>query len=235
MEIQRFQCGMREIKTAKAENGEMTFSGYGAVFGNEDWYGDVIQQGAFANTIAEAKSTGQWPSMLLQHGMTSDWDIPIGIWTEMKEDSIGLYIEGKLADTPRGVEAYTLLKMDPRPAINGLSIGYRVVNSTPGMKPEDPDRTLTEIKLIEISLVTFPANPKARVTDVKSPVSKREIEQALRDAGLSQSQAKAFIANGYKALSQRDADDEGEEKQYENSAEVIRRLQLNTIKLLKAG
>ena len=87
----------------------MTFSGYGAVFGNMDAYGDVIANGAFTKTIADFKTSGVWPAMLSQHGgwdMSAESLTPIGVWTEMREDEHGLYVEGRLADTPRGREMY---------------------------------------------------------------------------------------------------------------------------------
>ena len=199
-----FSCGLKELKfaEAEAETGTMQFSGYGAVFGNMDAYGDVIEPGAFADSLIESDKSGVWPVMLSQHGgwgMDSDSMTPIGVWSTLSEDNIGLYVEGDFADTPRGREAYTLLKMKPRPAYNGLSIGYYPIEWTNRSKPEEPRRTLTKIKLVEISLVTFPANDKARVNQVKNMPDKRFIEQILCDAGLSRRQAKAIIASGYNA------------------------------------
>lgn len=123
-----------EIKSAEpqADDGLMRFSGYGAVFGNIDKYGDVIERGAFAKTISEFKASGKWPAMLSQHGgwgVTAKDMTPVGVWTEMKEDDHGLYVEGVLADTERGRELYTLMKMQPRPAIDGMSIGFYCTDS----------------------------------------------------------------------------------------------------------
>jgi HK97 family phage prohead protease len=204
--MQRLDCAL-ELKFA-ADTAEMTFSGYGAVFGNVDSYGDMIVKGAFAETLSFAKSNGQWPAMLMQHGgwgMGADDMTPVGIWTEMKEDDAGLWIEGKLADTLRGREAYALMKMTPRPAITGLSIGYVTKSYEPRSRPEDPRRKLTKLDLHEVSLVTFPANPKARIASVKSAASERDAERALRDAGFSRTEAKAILAEGFKAMPQRDA------------------------------
>ena len=219
-ETTRLDCGLIELKLAGAETAEMAFSGYGAVFGNLDSYGDVIQKGAFAATLREAKKSGNWPAMLMQHGgwaMGADDMTPVGIWTAMEEDDIGLKVEGKLADTARGREAYGLLKMTPRPAITGLSIGYIAKEWTMGSKPEEPRRTLKKLELMEVSLVTFPANGKARVSQVKNGLTIREAERALRDVGFSQTEAKAILAGGFKAMPQRDAEDYGE------LAELIRR------------
>ncbi len=188
----------------------MSFTGYGAYFGNLDSYGDVIAQGAFTKTLRDAKSSGQWPAMLLQHGsfLGGDDNMPVGVWTEMREDDRGLAVEGKLADTQRGRDAYTLMKMDPRPAINGMSIGFRATEWTMRGKPEEPRRTLKAVELLEVSLVTFPANGKARVESVKGAGeigTIREFEDFLRDAGgYSRAEAKAIAARGFRAADHRD-------------------------------
>lgn len=212
-EAQHLDCGLLEVKLAEpgadSEAGEMLFSGYGAVFGNLDSYGDVILKGAFRDTLRDAKRTGIWPAMLMQHGgwgMGADDMTPVGIWTSMEEDDVGLKVEGKLADTARGKEAYGLLKMTPRPAITGMSIGYYAKDFVLGTKPEEPRRTLKKVELVEVSLVTFPANGKARIQDVKSEPDIRIAEQALRDAGFSRTEAKAILATGFKSLPPRDAD-----------------------------
>lgn len=203
--MERASFGLREVKFDAGAESTMTFNGYGAVFGNVDAYGDVISPGAFADTLAASHKTGQWPAMLLQHGgwgMGSEDMTPIGIWTELSEDGHGLKVEGKLADTPRGREAYALLKMDPRPAINGLSIGYIAKEFAQRSKPEEPRRTLKKVDLHEVSLVTFPANGKARITGVKSfGDNERDIERWLmQDAGLSRREARIAINQGFKAL-----------------------------------
>lgn len=200
--MDRFNCGLIELKLAPAANvDEMTFSGYGAVFGNVDTYGDMIAKGAFTDTVKQAKATGIWPAMLSQHGgwgMSADDNTPIGVWTDMKEDSTGLYLEGKMAPTVRGIEMHTLMKMTPRPAISGLSIGYIATAWTNGNGKDEPRRTLTAVQLMEISPVTFPANGKARVQSVKNEITIRTAERALRDAGFSQSEAKRIVSAGFK-------------------------------------
>lgn len=214
MNLDRSEFGLRDVKLAQDAAEGMKLSGYGAVFGNIDSYGDVIQPGAFADSIAAARKTGNWPAMLSQHGgygMTADDMMPIGIWTDMAEDGVGLKLEGVLADTQRGRDAYTLLKMD-RPALNGLSIGYVAKEWTARTKPDEPRRTLKKIDLYEISLVTFPANPQARIASVKSGagLTVTDAEKALREAGFSRSEAKAIVAKGFKSLGLREAG-EGEE------------------------
>lgn len=203
--MDRLACTLVELKLAGEDPATMTFSGYGAAFGNVDAYGDVIQKGAFADTLADAKKSGIWPAMLSQHGgwgMSAEDLTPVGIWTELEEDSKGLKVTGKLADTPRGRELHALMKMSPRPAIDGLSIGYIPVKWSMRSKPEDPRRTLEKVKLIEISPVTFPANGKARVSSVKgADMTERDFERYLmQDAGFSRSEARQIIAHGFKSL-----------------------------------
>jgi HK97 family phage prohead protease len=211
--MNRGEFGLTEIKFAADDGTEArTFTGYGAVFGNVDSYGDVIDKGAFKKTLADAKKSGSWPAMLLQHGgwgMSADDLTPVGIWTELAEDDKGLLVTGKLAETQRGEEAYGLLKMTPRPALNGLSIGYRARKFTVGTKVDEPRRILHEVELVEVSLVTFPANPKARVGSVKSGdgLGVRDAEKALREAGFSANEAKAILAKGFAAIDHREGDD----------------------------
>lgn len=191
-----------------------TFSGYGAVFGNLDAYGDVIQKGAFKDTLREWKKTKRLPPMLAQHGgwMMTDMDaIPIGKWESMEEDEKGLVVEGRLInlDTERGKNVYGAMKEG---VLDGMSIGYRAKEFMVGTKPDEPRRTLKKIDLIELSVVTFPANGAARVQSVKSGgdiTTIREFEDFLRDVGgYSQAQAKRIAASGFKSIdATRDAGD----------------------------
>ena len=203
--MKHLACAFREIKLAPPDATGvevMTFSGYGAVFGNVDAYGDVIAPGAFAAYLSDASAGKQpWPAMLAQHGgfgMAADDMTPVGVWTSLAEDGTGLKVEGKFAETPRGRELYTLMKMAPRPAIDGLSIGYIAKEWEPRSKPDDPRRTLKRIDLMEISPVTFPANRLARVGSVKALddlITLSDIEDYLREAGgFSRNEAKTLIA-----------------------------------------
>ena len=186
-------AGGREVRSfalqIKATGDDGTVEGYGSVFGVRDNYDDVISKGAFLASLNDHKAAGTMPAMLWQH----DADKPIGIWTEMIEDEKGLRIKGRLAmETVKGKEAHALLKMG---AINGLSIGF--MSKEWAYDRETEVRTLTAIDLWEVSLVTFPANEKARVTNVKSAdelQAPKDAEKVLRDAGFSKSDATAFVS-----------------------------------------
>lgn len=189
-----------EVK-AISETG--AFEGYGSVFGVKDSYDEVVASGAFVESLEIKKASGKMPAMLWQHRS----DEPIGVYTGMAEDGIGLKVSGQLAlKTARGAEAYELLQMK---AISGLSIGFVSLEDT--FDRVTGIRTLEKIDLWEVSLVTFPANDAARVHGVKGIELIEDLksaEKCLRDAGMSRREAVAFIAR-VKDLSQSDSD-EGE-------------------------
>lgn len=194
---QKFIALETEFKSSTSSDDSMTFSGYGAYFNNVDSYGDVILPGAFKDNVSRAKK-GDYPVMLSQHGM--DDYTPVGVFTKIVEDEKGLYVEGKLANTTMGRDLYELMKMTPRPAIKGMSIGYRVTEAEfPSGKndskfPKGCYRKIKSADVLEISIVTFPANKKATITNVKSEFIIRDAEKALREAGYSANEAKTIIS-----------------------------------------
>lgn len=149
-----------EIKSVDDASGE--FEGYAAVFGNEDLGGDVIEHGAFTKTLQERPNI----PILWQH----DPDNPIGKSIIVSETEHGLAVKGQLnLDVQQGREAYALVKQG---ALSGLSIGFQTVKD----KWNEGVRHLKEVKLFEYSLVTFPMNPLANITAIKS---KRDIESKV--------------------------------------------------------
>ncbi len=174
------------------------FSGYASVFDVVDAENDLIARGAFAHTLAE-QGDGREVRFLWQH----DPHEPIGRFDRVEEDAYGLHVEGRLLlDVRRAAEAHALLEAG---ALSGLSIGYRPVRYT--IDTKTGTRTITELKLYEISLVTFPANRHARVRGLKAgaPGTVRELEAILRDAGCSRAEAKALAARGFGGLARREA------------------------------
>ncbi|MER2519739.1 MAG: HK97 family phage prohead protease [Bdellovibrionales bacterium] len=169
MDIQHRTCAMQ----VKALGGDGVFSGYASVFGALDLQNEIVAPGAFAHSLKSWRRQNRSPAMLWMHDPT----LPIGLWQSVHEDQNGLAVEGRLAlRTQKGAEAYELLKMG---ALTGLSIGYRVVVSRIDSKTKA--RVLSEVDLFEVSLVTFPANEAARVSDVKSPREMVDLPLVARD------------------------------------------------------
>ena len=196
MTMQRRDFTLSEIKVSQASDDAGTFSGYGAVFGNIDSYGDIIKRGAFVNSLSEWNAKGKLPPMLLQHGGGmfgggADDMLPVGKWLSMEEDRKGLKVEGQLfaMNTERGQYIYEGLKSG---VLDGLSIGFVTQNSEEEIVDGERLRILTEIDLWELSIVTFPANGKARIAAVKTQL--RDIEDSLRDAGLSRADSLKAIS-----------------------------------------
>ncbi|WP_344965775.1 HK97 family phage prohead protease [Oceanisphaera sediminis] len=185
-----------------SETGE--FEGYGSVFGVKDSHSDIVVPGAFQKSLARWKEKGQLPAMLWQHQIKE----PIGVYTEMHEDEVGLYVKGRLLiqDDPLARRAHAHMKAG---SLTGLSIGYILDDYE--YDSEKGAFILKEIDLWEVSPVTFGSNDEARISEVKSLLERGEtpppskIEKALREVGFSGSQAKAFMAKGYGAITPREA------------------------------
>lgn len=186
-----------EIKSADSAG---VIEGYGSTFGGEpDSYGDIIVQGAFAESLAKHRAEGTMPLMLWGHNAH---ELPIGDWTEMEEDSKGLFVKGKLdLDDPVGQRVHKALQ---RKSVRGLSIGYEVVE-----KRSDPKRAgvtmLEKVNLWEVSAVNFPANRNSLISAVKNIregglPSLPEFEGFLREAGFSRTEATAIAGNGLSQL-----------------------------------
>ena len=202
------------------------FEGYASLFGREDLAHDVVSPGAFRQSLSERGVTGI--RMLFQH----DANQPIGVWTQLTEDARGLYAKGQLSlDVPKAREVLALMRDR---ALDGLSIGYKPVRFRRDTK--GGTRRLDQVDLWEISIVTFPMLPGARVSHVKSQPfagtlpTEREFERWLtRDAGFTRSEARAVLRSGFKGLQTlRDAGDgDGE------VAQLTRQIQQAT-KLLRS-
>lgn len=163
-----------KIKTDCEADGAI-FSGYASLFSLTDLSGDIIEPGAFGGSLRRGGSI----RMLWQHQA----DNPIGIWTKITEDQRGLYVEGQLAKgVTRADEAWQLIS---KGALDGLSIGFRTIRSKKASGPNTGTgkRHILEADLWEISLVTFPMLPQARVSAITAknhdePSSAQIIRQA---------------------------------------------------------
>ena len=161
---------------ALSVTGESLIEGYASLFGDADQGGDIVTKGAYAASLARLAAEGRQVKMLWQHDPAQ----PIGIWDEVREDARGLYVKGRLLESVgRAREAAALIAAG---AIDGLSIGYRTVKATKNNKGQ---RLLTELELWEVSLVTFPMLPSARVGAKGSSLTDqtlRELAAAFEDA-----------------------------------------------------
>ena len=195
-----------------------TFTGHASVFGELDSYRDIVMPGAFNKSLQEdfAAKDRSVP-MLWQHDTWS----PIGIYSSIKEDDIGLYVEGACnMDVQQGREAHALMKQG---ALSGLSIGYTTVISE--WNEKELSRKLFEVNLWEVSPVTFPAGDLARVSSVKSIeglMSISECEETLRDAGFSKKEAVVLISRIKAMPTQGDPADDAEAKAVNAALQILR-------------
>ncbi|MFV0383691.1 HK97 family phage prohead protease [Paracoccus sp. (in: a-proteobacteria)] len=146
--------------------------GYASLFGLTDQGGDAVLPGAFAASLARLKARGDKVRMLWQH----DPARPIGVWDEIREDEKGLWVKGRLLpEVAQAREAAALIRAG---AIDGLSIGFRTIRATRDGKGR---RALAEVELWEVSLVTFPMLPEAKVGR-KDTADLREVAAIFAEA-----------------------------------------------------
>ncbi|MGF1503114.1 MAG: HK97 family phage prohead protease [Paracoccaceae bacterium] len=157
-----------------AEAGRL--KGYASLFGVPDQSGDVVAPGAFRASLARLSAEGRRVKFLWQHDPAQ----PIGIWDKVREDERGLYVKGRLVtEVSRAREAACLIEAG---ALDGLSIGYRTVMA---QRDEQGRRLLTELDLWEVSVVTFPMLPQARIgakAEAREDDILRDLATALQDA-----------------------------------------------------
>ncbi|MGR3409766.1 MAG: HK97 family phage prohead protease [Paracoccus sp. (in: a-proteobacteria)] len=146
--------------------------GYASLFGLTDQGGDAVMPGAFAASLARLAAKRDKVRMLWQHDPTR----PIGVWDEIREDDQGLWVKGRLLpEVAQAREAAALIRAG---AIDGLSIGYRTIRAERDQKGR---RVLAEVELWEVSLVTFPMLPEAKVGR-KDADDLREVAALFRQA-----------------------------------------------------
>lgn len=160
-------------ETKKEDDGRLTITGYGAYFNNVDSYGDIIERGAFSKTLIERKGR---IAFCYQHDI---WN-PIGKIEEIYEDDKGLKVVVKLSAANDDIQ--TKVKEG---ILKEMSIGYRTINSRSEVQNGIEVNLLSEIKLIEISLVTVAANPLAVVETMKSDTEKADYIKAQFDRVLT--------------------------------------------------
>ena len=141
----------------KVNREKRVIEGYASTFGNRDHVNDVVVPGAYKNTIQ-----GRVPKIKALR----DHKHPIGKLSFAEEDSTGLFVRKDISDTPLGQETVTLVEDG---VLDAMSIGYERIRSDYEMHGDGRKaRMLKEIKLLEVSIVTWPANEAALITGVKS-------------------------------------------------------------------
>ncbi|WKL57722.1 HK97 family phage prohead protease [Asticcacaulis sp. ZE23SCel15] len=135
----------------------MIIEGYASKFFERDLNDDVVVPWAFKASLTRTGAEGV--KMLYQHGSAT----PVGVWDEVSEDATGLFVRGRVFDlTPEARLVQSLIRAG---ALDGLSIGFRTLKS----RPDETRRlrVLTEVELWEVSFVTFPMLPSARLLRVR--------------------------------------------------------------------
>lgn len=147
---------VKRLPLAPAVSADGLVEGYASLFGVVDLGRDRVARGAFSNSLRLRGARGI--RFLFQHDPAE----PIGAWTSIAEDARGLRVVGRLnLAVARARELHALLRQG---ALDGLSIGFRALKS---VREAGGVRRLIEIDLWEISVVTFPMLPDARVGVVK--------------------------------------------------------------------
>lgn len=167
-------CSVKVKVGAAAGLDEGEFIAYASVFGNKDSYGDVVQPGAFAETLAAWSAKGL-PIPLLWGHNTADPDFNLGSIVEAVEDFHGLKVHGRLdLESPKSAQVYRLLK-DGR--VSQMSFAYRIVEGE-WVEPVGEDKTykdayysLIKIDLYEVSIVPIGANQETEILAIKEPAS----------------------------------------------------------------
>jgi HK97 family phage prohead protease len=136
----------------------IAIAGYASLFGVRDLGGDVVARGAFRRSLARRGAARL--GMLDQHVTAS----LIGVWDVAREDATGLFVRGRIIEqSAAAILAATRVRAG---TLDGLSIGFVARAARPD--PTGRGRLLTEIDLFEVSLVSCPMLPGARLTVVSS-------------------------------------------------------------------
>ncbi len=178
------------FKTAFTVQDGGIIEGYASVFNGIDSYNDTIESTAFDSVI----KSGQQPLMFYGH---KSWEIPIGTWLSMEVDSVGLKVRGQLnLEIRQAKDVYSALKFG---SLNGLSIGFVISDDDIEIDENEVRHIKSMQELLEISIVNFPADNNARISDVKSEdidviTDLRSAETFLRDLGMSKRNALHLIS-----------------------------------------
>lgn len=173
---------MKQLDGEATDPDFFKFEGLASTFGNIDLVDDIVQAGAFLESLQK-----QTPVILWQH----DRYEPIGMPEEVRENEQGLFLKGKLPRKDTFVSGRVIPQMEVG-SIKSMSIGFRVREQNIDM--DTGIRTIIKADLMEVSLVTFPANPLAAVSGFKSMV------ESIKGLELSGEEKKEFLSEIVKSL-----------------------------------
>lgn len=192
------------------DDGFFRFEGLASTFGNIDLVDDIVVRGAFKESL-ETKT----PIILWQH----DSHNPLGMPEEIRETEEGLFLKAKLPkdDTLVAGRVIPQIKVG---SIRSMSIGFRIIERE---FTDEGIRLLKKVDLLEVSLVTFPANTLARVSGFKNDetfynvedikaFTKRDLEKALRESGAFSKDAAQFIVKNFTEQGEPDGDEDNDFK-----------------------
>lgn len=225
MKKQNFSLSLSaaEIDLAGGEH-EWRVNGYATKFGNANCYGFKIAQGAYADLIA----SGVKPLMFFNHDAGS---VPIGRWDSLEENARGLKVSGVLTQgVSLASDVYAALRAG---TVDGLSvsIGWNSEDES----EEDGILTLSKISALdEISIVTFPADSKARVSQVlsaddideriESLATVRDLEAFLKEVAHLSKRQSGWLLSKAKACFAADTRRDDEQKALQEAQEILHRM-----------
>lgn len=207
-----------EQKNIQEDDEFFFFKGHASAFGVNSEFNprhgvfDRVHKGAFVEFIEEKKTKGESMPALWQHGT----DMPLGIFIEMKEDDIGLWVHGKLPKSDTFVSGRVIPQLRIG-SVTKMSIGFEAIE----FEFNEGFRDLFKIKVFEASLVTFPMDDKATITEIKSNLEKEEILQKdikYIENSLKDYYSKAGLENPFETKEHTKIDDfsEFDERKLEN-------------------
>ena len=143
-----------KVKALTEDKDNHYFEGYLSTYGNIDRVGEVMDKGCFDESLKELV-----PMLLWQHKSTE----VVGVFTEFSSDDTGLFVKGKMPKSDTLVSGRIFPQMQVG-SVRSMSVGFI---------PEEWDykedvKHHVKVMLVEGSLVAFPANPKAQITNIKS-------------------------------------------------------------------
>ena len=214
-----FNVGITDFKMDK-DTGEFTC--YGNVKGNIDHALDRTLDGAYQDSIDKHRANGTMPKMFWMH---NKYGLPVGTWLEMKEDSKGLFMRGKLAKTSMGTDIETLAKDR---ALDTFSIGYRVIEEKWNSDKRCND--LIKLDILEVSWVNWGCNELSTLQEIKSHLeegklpTKAELREILDSVGWLSKRQIEKITGAYQPGVDEDNDDE--EKELKDLADLLAKCEL---------